>query len=74
VPGKQHRGELPSLDYRLDPEIVRDAVKTIRYWVPLAYEQVKVLAHNGWVTLEDEVEWDFHGPRAERAVRRVRGV
>ncbi len=65
---------LPSLDQRPDPEIVRDAIAAIKSRLPVDYEHVKVLARNGWITLEGEVEWDYQRSGAERAVRRVTGV
>jgi osmotically-inducible protein OsmY len=33
-----------------------------------------VIARNGWLTLEGEVEWNYQRQRAEEAVRRVRGI
>ena len=65
---------LPSLDQRPDPEIVRDAIAAIKSRLPVDYEHVKVLARNGWITLEGEVEWDYQRSGAERAVRWVKGV
>jgi osmotically-inducible protein OsmY len=65
---------LPNLDQRPDPEIARDAIAAIKNRLPLISEHLKVLVHNGWVTLEGEIEWDFQRLSAERAVRRVKGV
>ena len=33
-----------------------------------------MIAGNGWLTLEGEVEWNYQRQRAEEAVRRVRGI
>jgi osmotically-inducible protein OsmY len=65
---------LPNIDERPDPEIARDAVTRIKAELPYAWEKIRVIAKNGWITLEGEVEWNYQRERAEAAVRRVRGV
>ena len=65
---------LPAIDERPDPEIARDAVMAIKNQLPFSYERIKVIAKNGWVTLEGEAEWNYQREAAERAVRRVRGI
>jgi len=65
---------LSSIDERPDPEIARDAVSQIKSELPYSWEKIKVIAKNGWLTLEGEVEWNYQRSRAEEAVRRVRGV
>ena len=65
---------LPSIDERPDPEIARDAINQIKSELPYSWEKIKVIAKNGWLTLEGEVEWNYQRTRAEHAVRRVRGV
>jgi len=65
---------LPAIDERPDPEIARDAVAAIKNQLPFSYERIKVIAKNGWVTLEGEAEWNYQREAAERAVRRVRGI
>ena len=57
-----------------DPEITRAAVAAIRMEVPAASENIKVLVHHGYVTLEGHVEWYYLAQRAEGAVRRLPGV
>ena len=57
-----------------DPEITRAAVAAIRIDVPSASEQIRVLVHQGHVTLEGKVEWHYLKELAESAARRVRGV
>lgn len=59
---------------REDPEIARAAVAAIRAELPTAAEDIKVLVHQGRVTLEGTVEWDFQRGRAEDAVRGLRGI
>lgn len=66
--------KLPSLNERADPEIARDAVAAIKRELPYSGEHIQVIARNGWLTLEGEVEWKFQSERAEEVVRRVRGL
>lgn len=65
---------LPSLNERPDPEVVRDAVAAIKRELPYSGEHIQVIARNGWLTLEGEVEWKFQSERAEEAVRRIKGL
>jgi osmotically-inducible protein OsmY len=65
---------LPNMDERPDPEIARDAIARIKSELPYSWEKIRVIAKNGWLTLEGEVEWNYQRERAEEAVRRVRGV
>lgn len=65
---------LPALDERPDPEIVRDAVSALKTGLPYSADNIKVIAKNGWLTLEGNVEWNYTRERAESAVKRVRGV
>lgn len=65
---------LPIIHRRPDPEIARDAVEALKYWLPHSYERIKVVVRDGWVALDGEVEWNYQREAAERAVRRVRGV
>ena len=65
---------LPTVDQRPDPDIVRDAVMALKHELPRSSEHIRVVARDGWLTLEGEVEWNYLRDRAERAVRHVRGV
>jgi osmotically-inducible protein OsmY len=65
---------LPVLDQRPDPEIARDAVNALKAELPFSSENIKVVARDGWLTLEGTVEWNYARERAESSVRRVRGV
>jgi osmotically-inducible protein OsmY len=65
---------LPIIHKRPDPEIARDAVRAIHNRLPNSAENIKLIVRDGVVTLEGEVEWHYQRQRAERAVRRVRGV
>ena len=65
---------LPSGTERPDPEIVRDAVAALKAELPYSSENIKVVAKNGWLSLEGSAEWNYQRARAEDAVLRVKGV
>ena len=65
---------LPDIDERPDPDIVRDAIARIKSELPSSWDGIRVIAGNGLLTLEGEVEWNYQRERAEEAVRRVRGI
>jgi osmotically-inducible protein OsmY len=65
---------LPLIDERPDPDIVRDAVSALKSEMPYSADSIKVVAKNGWLTLEGSVEWNYTRERAESAVKRIRGV
>jgi osmotically-inducible protein OsmY len=65
---------LPVIDQRPDPDIVRDAVSALKAELPFSSENIKVVAKDGWLTLEGAVEWNYARERAESAVKRIRGV
>jgi osmotically-inducible protein OsmY len=65
---------LPVIDQRPDPEIVRDAVAALKAELPFSSENIKVVAKDGWLTLDGAVEWNYARERAENAVKRIRGV
>ena len=61
-------------DARTDPEIAREAVAALRRELPAASDHIKVLVHQGRVTLEGAMEWYFQRDAAESAVLPLRGV
>ena len=65
---------LPVIDQRPDPDIVRDAVSALKVELPFSSENIKVVAREGWLTLEGAVEWNYARERAENAVKNIRGV
>jgi osmotically-inducible protein OsmY len=65
---------VPALDQRPDPEIARDAVQALKNQLPYSSQNLKIVVHDGWITLEGEVEWNYQRERAEDAVRWIRGV
>lgn len=66
--------KLASLNERPDPEIVRDALTAIKRELPYSGDHIQVVARDGWLTIEGEVEWKFQSDRAEEAVRRTKGL
>jgi osmotically-inducible protein OsmY len=65
---------LPVVDERPDPEIVRDAVSALKTELPFSSENIRVIAKNGRLTLEGNVEWNYARERAVNAVKTIRGV
>jgi osmotically-inducible protein OsmY len=65
---------LPVIDQRPDPDIARDAVSALKLELPFSSENIKVVAREGWLTLEGAVEWNYARERAESAVKNIRGV
>ena len=57
-----------------DPEIARNVVAALRAELPLVWENIKPLVHEGHVGLEGTVEWHYERESAEAAVHRVPGV
>jgi osmotically-inducible protein OsmY len=65
---------LPTANERPDPEIVHDAIAALRADLPYSADRIKVVAREGWLTLEGSVEWNYVRLRAEDAIKRIRGV
>jgi osmotically-inducible protein OsmY len=65
---------LPVIDQRPDPDIVRDAVSALKLELPFSSENIKVVAREGWLTLEGAVEWNYARERAQSVVKNIRGV
>jgi osmotically-inducible protein OsmY len=63
---------LPATDERPDPEIVREAVASLKRELPISAERIKVVVKNGW--LEGTVEWQYQRNIAESAVGHISGV
>lgn len=66
--------KLPSLNQLPDPEIAREAVDALKRELPFSSEHIKAVVRDGWLTLEGTVEWKFQSERAEKAVRRIKGL
>jgi osmotically-inducible protein OsmY len=57
-----------------DPEIAREALAALKLALPITWDAIKPLVHEGRIVLEGTVEWNFLREKAESAVRSVRGV
>jgi osmotically-inducible protein OsmY len=57
-----------------DPQIARAAVAALQTALPTICSAIKPIVHEGSVTLEGEVDWQYQRERAESAVREVHGV
>lgn len=57
-----------------DPELARDAVVVLKLELPVSWQNIKVLVHEGRVVLEGTLEWQFQRERAVTAIRRLHGV
>lgn len=65
---------LPSSHQRTDPELARAAIEAISIELPSSHERFKVIAKDGWLTLEGEAEWQYQRNQAEVAARKLHGV
>lgn len=65
---------LPGAAQRTDTEIAHAAVDALRWNVEVPDSRVRLTVHNGWVTMEGNVDWQFQRRAAERAVRWLTGV
>ncbi|HKI19596.1 MAG TPA: BON domain-containing protein [Isosphaeraceae bacterium] len=65
---------LPGIAERTDSDIARAAVEALKWGTPVPEGRVKVSVSKGWITLEGEVDWQYHKDAAFEAVHRLRGV
>jgi osmotically-inducible protein OsmY len=65
---------IPSSATIPDPEIARDAAAALERELPQAAHLIGIIVHDGQVTLEGTVEWQFQKVRAEECLRRLHGV
>jgi osmotically-inducible protein OsmY len=65
---------IPSSWMLPDPEIARNAAATLERELPQAAQAIRIIVHDGRVTLEGTVEWQFQKVRAEECIRRLHGV
>jgi len=57
-----------------DPEIARAALAALKTELPLSWESIRLVVHQGKVTLEGTVNWQYQRERVESAVQHVNGV
>jgi osmotically-inducible protein OsmY len=65
---------IPSSAAVSDPDIARTAAAALEHELPNAAQAIRILVHNGQVTLEGQVEWQYQRARAEECVRKLAGV
>jgi len=64
----------PGVNRLSDPELAREAVVALKTALPVNWQNVKIMVHEGRVVLEGAVEWDFLRERVAAAIRPLRGV
>jgi osmotically-inducible protein OsmY len=64
----------PGMNRLSDPELAREAVVALKTALPVNWQNVKIMVHEGRVVLEGAVEWDFQRERVAAAIRPLRGV
>lgn len=66
--------ELPGSAHRNDLDIVESALAAMKLNVLIPKDRIKIIAQNGWITLEGSVEWQYQRMAAEDTVRIIRGI
>jgi len=66
--------DLISDDQRTDPQIADAALKALNGDVFIPATGIKVVVHDGWVTLSGQVDFWYQREAAERAMTHLRGV
>lgn len=66
--------ELPGSAHRNDLDIVESALTALKLNVLIPKDHIKIVAQNGWITLEGSVEWQYQRMAAEDTVRTIRGI
>jgi len=65
---------LPTSSERTDEDIARAAVRALESHITVPRDRIKVTVHDGQITLEGDVEWQYQRQAAEAAVRNLPGV
>ncbi len=66
--------DLPSFHKRDDEDIAQAAVNALQWHVWVPKDAVKVKVHQGWVTLEGEIDYKYQQTAAQDAVQNLMGV
>lgn len=66
--------KLPTAGVRSDTDIAEAAVNALRWDIQVPDERIQVTVHEGWVTLEGDVDYWYQKQAAERDVRSLQGV
>jgi osmotically-inducible protein OsmY len=65
---------IPSFATLPDPEIARNAAATLERELPQAAHLIRIIVHDGRVTLEGTVEWQHQKARAGECIGKLHGV
>jgi osmotically-inducible protein OsmY len=65
---------MPLAGARTDTDIAEAAANALRWNIATSAAPVKVVVHDGWVTLSGEVTWGFQRAAGEHSVRHLQGV
>lgn len=57
-----------------DPQLARAIVAVLQANLPMSWQDIKPLVHDGHVALEGSTQWHYQREKAEEAVRELRGV
>jgi osmotically-inducible protein OsmY len=65
---------VPSSFVVSDPDVARSAAVALEGALPQAAHNIRILVHDGQVTLEGTVDWQYQRQRAEECIRPLKGV
>jgi osmotically-inducible protein OsmY len=65
---------VPSSSMMADPDVARNAAAALERELPEAARNIRIVVHNGQVTLEGTADWQYQRMRAEGCVRPLKGV
>lgn len=66
--------DLPGDNQHTDTELAEAAVSALKWNALVPAAKVQVVVHNGWLTLEGQVDWQYQRAAAWDAVRMLVGV
>lgn len=66
--------DLPGDSQRADAEIAEAVLSVLKWNASVPHEMIQPTVHNGWITLEGEVDWQYQRRAAWEAVRPLVGV
>jgi osmotically-inducible protein OsmY len=65
---------IPTACGRSDTDMAHAVANSLRWDVQVPDERIKALVHEGWVTLEGDVDWQYQSVAAEGAIRHLTGI
>ncbi len=66
--------KIVSLGKKTDSDIAEALINALKWNKSVTDEKILVEVENGWVTLDGNVEWEYHGIAAKNAVNNLTGV